>query len=276
MAEYGDYTQKTDKAFELKKNALKMEADRLQKQNERAMKARLASSGMTQQSGLFDKSMRQADIEGKKNLYEGIQNLEVARLSDAATKDYEQTREQQGLAQKSYYAKGLAGEKYDEATLNNLKTTDPSAYYSYLGGASQKQIEEMARTQELRDKAYESLATQFDPESASYKSDIMGLLYEMTGGQQGVKINTSASIQSKKQAMDQAKANWDAAARKKNIWGQTYHDWNDAAAKEAEKIYNKAKLEYDNLVAAQGAKQAAQPAPTKPSWWSTKNRNTVE
>jgi hypothetical protein len=249
MAEqYNAYKDQQAKMFDLKRNALKTELDKQAKLAEKQTKTRLAGAGVTDTSGLAQKQLQRADLAVKSDLYKGLGNIGMEQLKTESEQGYAEAQEAKKARQAALLKQGQLG-SMSQTDLDKLKSEDQMSYDIYKTGAFQTELENVARNKDNIQKQYEAYLTSLDSESPAFKDQMANALWEVSGGTQGKPVDKNVMVASLKDAMDAAKTNHTAAARKENIWGQTYHDWNSDAAKAAEQVYLAAKLKYENAVA---------------------------
>ena len=178
------------RAYEGRRENAQSEAERERLAAEERLKGRLAGAGISNESGLYQKALLQSDTQSQKNLAARLGALDIEQADTESGRAFQMDLanmqnafaegrirlqdmlDDQDAADKvvadSWFAKGKAGEVIDPATLESLKTSNPTAYYSYMNGKSGKSIEENTQDIAARTQYRNALILKLDPASPDY------------------------------------------------------------------------------------------------------------
>lgn len=273
------YQDALARMYEKKKTEAKMTSSLQGQQVDLAAKRRLASSGISADSGIYQKQLQEQNLSNQRNLLGTLNQLDVEKLGTMASQGFQEAQtagaqafsageaekgrvfsssetekarqdalkaESRKLEQQRYAAMGLAGKQLSPGEIAALQQNNPDAYNAYITGEVTKTTKEADINKADRDKLRDARILALDSNSPSYQADLEAIMYDVSGGTIGKSAASPEVLQSKKQAYEDAYKEWEAAtATKKNIWRQTYHVNSSAIQNAAKDKLDRAQANYD-------------------------------
>lgn len=188
------YSDALKRAYDLQRQQATAEGETARSAMTEAAKARLAGSGIDEDSGLYQKQLQRAEIEAQRQTAGKLGALDVAQFTAESNQGFQKdlATMQNAFAEgrirledslrdsdtsakavsDAYYSRGIAGEEIPAAELEALKTSNPTAYYSYMNGKAGKTVDENNKDFEDRIAFRNALILRLNPNDANFTTQL--------------------------------------------------------------------------------------------------------
>lgn len=279
------------RAYEKSAENLRLQASQSSKDVALAAKRRLSGSGISQDSGIYQKQLQKGELAVQRNLYSALSTLEIEKSTKEAAQAFDiykmdyvdalsQATDLRKLEQTSWFNKGFNKTTIDPDELESLKTTRPDLYSSYMSGRSGMDIKQWELNQTLRGDILRAVIGNIKVDE-NFMVNMMGTLKDFTavwnqgkmgageytggtGSAEDVPLTeqigynpqpkTAEEMTTYENTYDAALKEYNKAfERKTNIWGQSYYVEKSGDVREAARVkLANAKADLDSARKATG------------------------
>lgn len=271
------YQDALARMYEKKKTEAKMISSLQGQQVDLAAKRRLASSGISADSGIYQKQLQEQNLSNQRNLLGTLNQLDVEKLGTMASQGFQEAQtagaqafsageaekarqdalkaESRKLEQQRYAAMGLAGKQLSPGEIAALQQNNPDAYNAYITGEVTKTTKEADINKADRDKLRDARILALDSASPTYQTQLEAIMFDVSGGTIGKSASSKESIASLKTELDRLEAAKNSALRRsRKHWysnrGSEYYVERDASKRQAAvDAYNAGLQAYNRAIA---------------------------
>ena len=129
---------------------------------------------------VFKDSQRQSTQAFQTDLANLNNQFSMGQIS--FTNMIEQQNKTNDAIARSYYNEGLSGKQLDDTELNQLRNSNPMAYYSYQDGLAGKDINETQRRNDAMTEYRNALVVGLDTSAPAFQNNLNNIWKELYGG----------------------------------------------------------------------------------------------